>query len=228
MKGRHAHWLAILMFALTFLMHLFVFAWMLGAAIILIVIPRLPEPLRRCAYLGSMALSLLPLPFIHRMTFNLWELDQLKSIFGSDQINVFGDGSYAVFVIINLIFVSLLLTNRDQLLPVMKSPLAWLYLMNAVFIFTVPHALTWPAGNGEASNGLPPLSMLSFLTERFACLQGMLLVALMAKMTWEKWQKVAITAALCLHFIMAYQTAEKMRWAEHKLDEMITQLPQGA
>jgi len=227
-KFRHVRWLAILMLAVTFLMHLFVFAWTMGAAVILIAIPRLPEAMRRRAYLASMALSLLPLPFLHRMTVNLWELDQSKSILGSDQVHVFGDGSYAVLVIVNLILFSLLLSNRDQLRRVLASPLAWLYMMNAVFIFTVPHALTWPAGGTVAATGLPPLSMLSFLTERFAFLQCVLLTALMANMSWEKWQKAAITAALCLHCMMAYQTAEKIRWAEYKLEETIAPLPQGA
>jgi hypothetical protein len=227
-KFRYARWLALLMLILTFLMHLFVFAWTMGAAIVLMVIPRIPERFRLGGNLVVMAMSLAPLLFIHQTMYHLWGLEQAKSILGSDIIYVFGDGSYVVLVIINLIFLSLFLTNRDRLRQFMKSPLAWLYMMNAIFIFIVPHTVTWPAGNVIAADGLPPLSMLAFLTERLAFLQCVLLTALMANMSWEKWQKIAIVIVLCLHCFMGYQTAEKMVWAEQKLQETILSLPQGA
>jgi len=220
--------MSLIMLAATFFMHPFVFAWTLGSAFILLVVPRTPARLRLRMYLGSMALSLLPLPFLHRAMFNLWELEQIKSITGADQIYVFGDGSFAVLLVVHLLFASILWNNRKQLRQGMESPLFWLYLMNAAFIFAVPHALTLPSGGNMASNGLPLLNVVGFLTERFAFLQCVLLTAWMATMRWERWQKAVLTAMLCLHCLMAYLTAERVQFANLKLAEIVTQLPHGA
>src|SRR5579872_2474714 len=83
--GKHfcriTRWLFPFCLVATFFMHLFVFAWALGACVILLGIPRLPTHWHTRLNLAALALSLAPLPFLYQRYVHLWGFSQIKSIF---------------------------------------------------------------------------------------------------------------------------------------------------
>jgi hypothetical protein len=215
--------------------------WDFAAALVLLVLAFLAQPLGPLWCLGTIAYvaiarrlvpkqlavlfaaaltALLALreAFTH-LFHSLWGFRQALYVTGADQVNVFGRTYHLFFLVILFLWGSLLfrLVRSRGLRPVVGSIACQLYSLCFIGIFLLPDNVRLP-WYGCYYGGI---------TQRFSLIAAVLMCALLLQAKPARWHVVSLGAVAVAYFALLYFDTGAINVLEGQVEQAVRQLPPG-
>jgi hypothetical protein len=209
--------IAVPIFLLAYSAHALAFAWALALAVFLWVATKLPERKRALLTAGAMGLMVLVRLAVSSKLATRWSPGQLALTTGADQLRVFDDKYYYLFIALlvvwGLFFIDLMRTRGARAVG-LSMPFQF-FVLSAAGVFLLPGMVLIP-GYRHA---------LVYISERMSLGVGMCVCALLAGARPRAFSQYALTGVTVVFFAFLYRDERILNTFEQRMQNVVEALP---
>jgi len=211
--------IAVPVFLLAYTAHALAFAWAIALAAFLWASTKLPERKRTLLTAVSIAMMLLVRVAVSSKLVTRWSPDQFALTTGADQLRVFDDKYYFLFIALlivwGLFFIDLMRTRGAKAVG-LSMPFQF-FVLSAAGVFLLPGMVLIP-GYRHA---------LVYISERMSLGVGVCVCALLAGARPRAFSQYALAGVAAVFFAFLYRDERVLNILEQRMQNVVEKLPAG-
>ncbi len=210
---------ALVLFVLAFLAHALACAWGVALVAFLWAARRMGESRRWQATVAALGALVVARLMVSGAWPTLWSADQIALISGADQLRVFDDKYYVLFIALLAVWGWMLAASIfDRGARTIRSGLPLQFcILSAAGVFLLPEAISIP-GYRHA---------LVYIAERMSLGSAVCICALLATVKIRAAQQWAMAAIAVVFFGFLFHDESALNGFEGHMQQMVMQLPAG-